>query len=396
MLYPLEGLPENLSAQELYELGLKYRLAGWVGVAREALQRASDLDKTGRLGSKARKVLRTQLPRVEVPRLAEEKNIEAYNLMQTDRERAKKVFQELMNTYPDFEWPFSNTARIKLAEGDISGAKSIVKYLLQVNPDLLSAIDLMIRISIAEKDLDQALAYLDRALELYPHEEEFKQLKLAIKLQSQGEPAQEIPDGLAPEDNFALGLELQAVGRLEDARVVMQRVVDNCPSEENADGKGKGDGDGAGESAGAGTSDLKERAKEFIRTQLPRNPICVEAQQRCIDALKSMATDQKGSKQSLIDLTMEYPDFEWPFLFLGNLYMLDGSFRKAERLIRRVIKGNPDLIKAKHLLITVYFVEGRYGDALTFIDEAISHAQNDDDSLAFDLLKAQCQLQSSR
>ena len=170
----------------------------------------------------------------------------------------------------------------------------------------------------------------------------------------------------------------------------MQRVVDNCPSEENAESKGKGEG------AGAGTSDLKERAKEFIRTQLPRNPICVEAQQRCIDALKSMATDQKGSKQSLIDLTMEYPDFEWPFLFLGNLYMLDGSFRKAERLIRRVIKGNPDLIKAKHLLITVYFVEGRYGDALTFIDEAISQAQNDDDSLAFDLLKAQCQLQSSR
>ncbi|MEZ4486140.1 MAG: tetratricopeptide repeat protein [Cyanobacteriota/Melainabacteria group bacterium] len=394
MLYPIEGLPEDLSAQELYELGLKYRIAGWVGVAREALQRAAELDKTGRLGSKARKVLRTQLPRVEVPIPAEQKNIEAFNLMQSDREEAKKVFQELMNTYPDFEWPFSNTARIKLAEGDISGAKSIVKYLLQVNPDLLSAIDLMIRISIAEKDLDQALTYLDRALELYPHEEEFKQLKLAIRLQAQGEPAKEIPEGLTPEENFALGLELQAVGRLEDARVVMQRVVDNCPSEENAESKGKGKGDGAG--AGAGTSDLKERAKEFIRTQLPRNPICVEAQQRCIDALKSMATDQKGSKQSLIDLTMEYPDFEWPFLFLGNLYMLDGSFRKAERLIRRVIKGNPDLIKAKHLLITVYFVEGRYGDALTFIDEAISQAQNDDDSLAFDLLKAQCQLQSSR
>lgn len=390
MLYPLEGLPENLSAQELYELGLKYRLAGWVGVAREALQRAADLDETGRLGAKARKVLRTQLPRVEVPQLAEERNIEAYNLMQTDREEAKKVFQELMNTYPDFEWPFSNTARIKLAEGDISGAKSIVKYLLQVNPDLLSAIDLMIRISIAEKDLDQALAYLDRALELYPHEEEFKQLKLAIKLQSQGEPAQEIPDGLAPEDNFALGLELQAVGRLEDARVVMQRVVDNCSGTENAEGDRKN----TGESESA--AELKARAQEFIRTQLPRNPISVEAQQRCIDALKSMATDQKGSKQSLIDLTMEYPDFEWPFLFLGNLYMLDGSFRKAERLIRRVIKGNPDLIKAKHLLITVYFVEGRYGDALTFIDEAISQAQNDDDSLAFDLLKAQCQLQSSR
>ncbi|MBI1271824.1 tetratricopeptide repeat protein [bacterium] len=378
MLYPVEGLPENLSAQELYELGLKYRLAGWVGVAREALQRASDLDKTGRLGSKARKVLRTQLPRVEVPRPAEERNIEAYNLMQSDREEAKKVFQELMNAYPDFEWPFSNSARIKLAEGDIAGAKSIVRYLLQVNPELLSAIDLMIRISIAEKDLDQALTYLDRALELYPHEEEFKQLKLAIKLQSQGEPAKEIPEGLAPEENFALGLELQAVGRLEDARVVMQRVVDTCDGEnEDAD-------------------ELKERAKEFIRTQLPRNPICSDAQQRCIDALKSMATDQKGSKQSLIDLTMEYPNFEWPFLFLGNLYMLDGSFRKAERLIRRVIKGNPNLVKAKHLLITVYFVEGRYGDALTIIDEAISQAQNEDDSLAFDLLKAQCQLQNSR
>ncbi len=379
MRYPIDGLPENLSARDYYELGLKYRLAGWVGVARAALQKVVEMEslldsssEEKSLSQKARKVLKTQLPRVPVPQEAEQKNIEGFNLMHSDREKAKGVFQELMATYPDFEWPFSNTARLKLSEGDLEGAKSIVKYLLTVNPDLLSAIDLMVRISIAERNMEEALIYLDRALELYPHEDEFKQLKLAIKLQAHGEPPDVIPDDLSPEEFYTLGMELQAVGRLEEARTVLTRVEESSEDE-----------------------DLSARAKEFIRTQLPKNPIAKEAQDRCIAALKAMAKDQAGTKTSLINLTMEYPDFEWPFLFLGNIYMLDGNFKKAERLIKRVITQNPDLVKAKHLLISVYFVEGRYKEALAFIDEALDGTSNDDDGLALDLLKAQCHLQDS-
>lgn len=370
MFLPEDGLPDNLTREKYYELGLQYRLAGWVGLAREALSRVVESGETDTLASKASKVLKTQLPKCPVPLEAEQKNIEGYNLMLSDSEKAKQIFEVLMADYPDFEWPFSNTARIKLQEGDISGARGIVKYLLQVNPDLLSAIDLMIKVCLQEENFEEALQYLDRALTHYPHEEEFKQLKLAIKIQTKGKPPEIIPDNLPPEDYLELGHELQAVGRLEDARKSVKLAIKKSEDKE-----------------------LNAKAEAFIKTQLPKEPVAADAQKECIEAFELMGKDRDAAKDALRKLTMSHPEFEWPFLFLGTIYMLEGSISKAEKLIRRVVSNSPDLISAKHLLISVLLADARYTEALDFIEESLQAVNTEDDGLALDLLKAQCQLQ---
>lgn len=372
MYYPQSGLPDNLSAKEYYELGLQYRLAGWVGVAREALSKVVEVDGDGSIAKKASKVLKTQLPKEPVPIEAEQKNIEGYNLMFSEPDKAKQVFKDLMGQYPDFEWPFSNTARLKLGEGDVAGAKSMVKYLLQVNPDLLSAIDLMVKIALYEEDFDEALKFLDRALALYPHEDEFKQLKLAIKIQTKGEPPKTIPEDLSAKEYFDLGVELQAVGRLEDSRKAMARVIDDSEDEV-----------------------LKAKAQSFSKTQLPKFPVSEDAQKRCIEAFEQLSKDKDKAKKTLLEMTMEFPQFEWPFLFLATMYIMDGVPKKAERLIKRVLSISPDLMKAKHLLISVYLASAKYSEALEFIDQSVEEADSDDDGLALDLLRAQCQLQKS-
>ena len=369
MQYPSNGLPEHLSTKEYYELGLQYRLAGWVGLAREALSLVIDTDETGNYSKKASKVLKTQLPLKPVPVEAEQKNIQGYNLMLTNPKEAKELFKDLMNNYPDFEWPFSNTAKLKLQEGDIAGARGLAKYLLQVNPHLLSAIDLMIKISIIEERYDDAMSYLDKALELYPHEEEFKQLKLALKIQTKGKPPDEIPPDLTGRELYELGIELQAVGRLEESRTILSNCLDVSESEE-----------------------LKEKARLFIKTQLPKNSVPPRAEEKCIEAFKTMNADIEKSKNDLLKLTMEYPDFEWPFMFLGTMYITEGANKKAEKMIRRVVSNNPDLIMAKHLLITILLADGKFNDALEFIDKFVERAETDNDGLALDLLRAQCQL----
>ena len=101
---------------------------------------------------------RTELPKMEVPDAAVEGNIEGFNLMGTEPDRAKKVFERLMETYPDFEWPFTNLAKIYIKEGNIEKAKGLAKYAHSVNRDLLRPIELMAHIELELENDQKALA----------------------------------------------------------------------------------------------------------------------------------------------------------------------------------------------------------------------------------------------
>ncbi len=361
-------LPDNLTAPEYYELGLQYRLAGWVGLAREALFRAVKLQSKGPIATKAEKVLRTQLPRLAVPEAAEQRNIEAYNLMDKDPQQAKAIFQELMSHYPDFEWPFSNLAWIKLKEGDIAGAKGLAKYLLSMNPDHLRSIHLMINVSLAEKNFEEALNYINRALELYPHDEEFTQLKLIVKIVTSGMPPDTLPEGLSAEEYQNLGIEYQMVGRFENAREALKRVIELEPG-----------------------SAVAEDAGRILKTQLPKNPVPVEAEARCSEIVKIMSSEQGRAKEMFLALMSDYPDFEWPYLMMASILLLEGDHYEAERLIKEVLRNNSDFIRAKFLLVNLYMSQQRLAEALEFINQNLNDVQSDDDGLALDLLKAQCQ-----
>ncbi|CAN5166872.1 hypothetical protein BH10CYA1_BH10CYA1_61490 [soil metagenome] len=362
-------IPNNLSAQEYYELGLQYRLAGRVGLAREALVRAVKLQSCGPIAGKAEKVLRTQLPLLPVSEKAERRNIEAYNLMGKDPQRAKKIFQELMFLYPDFEWPFSNLAWMKLNEGDLFGAKGLAKHLLSMNPDHLRSIDLMIKVSLGEKDFSETLKYVDRALELYPHNEEFTQWKVIIKMETSGPPPDTIPDDLHADQYYNLGIAYLLYRKFENARKALNLAIEKDDSRMT-----------------------RTKAAKLIKTELPKVAVPREAEARCVELVEAMQNEADRAREIFTGLRSDYPDFEYPLMVMASGLFSKGKAKEAESLILRVLESNPDYIKAKRALVELYMSEKRVLEALDMITQSRTAADSEDEALDLDLLRAQCQL----
>lgn len=133
---PPRDVPPDLSAEEYFKLGKKYRECGWTELAREALKFAIDLGADQEVGATALQYLRTRVPRYPVPLMAEQLNIQGFNLMevQKDYRGAKRVFLELIQKYPDFEWPYGNVASIYLRNGDLSPAEDHYSDAVKINP----------------------------------------------------------------------------------------------------------------------------------------------------------------------------------------------------------------------------------------------------------------------
>lgn len=362
-------VPDNLSAKEYYELGLRYRLAGWVGLARESLSKVLQLDKSGRYLAKTRRVLKTQLPRLPVPAEAEQRNIEGFNLMESDRQSAKLIFEGLMRQYPDFEWPFSNMAHILLAEGSSSQAKGIAKYLLSVNQDLLRAVQLMIDITLAERNFDEVLTYVGKALELYPEDHEFRQLQLAIKMEKEGLPSDTIPDNLTAREYYDMGVQYQMLGRFELARKSLELAMGKEPSGSTA-----------------------EQVTKFLRTKMPKVSIPADISPRYEEGIKLISTDREAAKAVFERLIADLPEFEMPYCILASIYLSQRNPAEAEKLIMQVLAASPDFFDAKLLIINLYMMEKKFKSATDFIDQALKDMDSPDDGLDLDMLKAHCQL----
>jgi len=133
---PPRNVPVGLTADEYYKLGQKYKDLGWTELAREALTLAIDKDKAGTVGASALQYLRTRVPRYPVPLMAEQLNIQGYNLMESakDDRAAKKIFLELIEKYPTFEWPYGNVGSIYLRAGDLSPAEDHYAEAVKINP----------------------------------------------------------------------------------------------------------------------------------------------------------------------------------------------------------------------------------------------------------------------
>jgi tetratricopeptide (TPR) repeat protein len=365
-------IPEYLSAQQYYELGLRYRLAGWVGLARETLSRAAQLDQAGQIKAKAEKVIRTQLPRLPVPAQAEQKNIEGYNLMASNVEQAKSIFRDLMNQYPDFEWPFSNLARIYMSEGKLADANGLGKYLLSVNPDSIRALSIMLEISLAHNDYSSALGFIQRGLALYPDDELFRQLLVFVKTQAEGLPPDVLPTNLEPTKYYELGINYEMSGKLNLARQAFEQAISAEPE-----------------------SELSNKIRNYIMTHLPRHPVSEETEKRYTQSMQLISTNKELAAEELEKMILDEPDFEMPLFSLARL-CLDEHPQKAEHLLKKVLTINPHLGAAISLLIMLYVSETRLSEGLALLEKVLPTLTCPDQILFLDLLKAQLQLQQDR
>jgi tetratricopeptide (TPR) repeat protein len=166
---PPQDIPEGLTAHEYYNLGLRYKEAGWTEKARDALQFAIDADPEGETGLLAQRFLRTKIPRRPVPMVAERENIAGYNQMfAQDWRAARQTFEELIRTYPDFEWPYGNLGALLIERGEIQRAIKILDEAVTINPYYVNAWLHRARAFALLSDFDEAQACLDRAASADP------------------------------------------------------------------------------------------------------------------------------------------------------------------------------------------------------------------------------------
>jgi tetratricopeptide (TPR) repeat protein len=162
-------VPQGLTAEQYFALGIQYRTLGWTEQARDALILVTESSQDDDLTISAQRFLKTKIPRFPVPLLAEQRHIEGFNRMATgDQQGARKAFEELIEDFPDFEWPYGQLSVIFLQEGETAKAKKLLKRALAINPNYIGGWLHMATAKGLELDFDGAQACVDKALDADP------------------------------------------------------------------------------------------------------------------------------------------------------------------------------------------------------------------------------------
>jgi len=173
MELPPRDVPEGLTSAQYYTLGINYKKLGWTEQARDAMtfavETGADSREDAAVVMSARLFLKTKIPRFPVPLLAEQKNIEGFNLMATgDAQGAILTFEELIREFPDFEWPYGNLSVLYLQEGKLDRAKELLKIALDINPDYVNGWLHMATARVLDSDIGGAAKCIERALQSDP------------------------------------------------------------------------------------------------------------------------------------------------------------------------------------------------------------------------------------
>lgn len=167
---PPREVPDALSAQEYWDLALRYKQVGWTEQARDALVMAIEIDGDGSVGKKAQCFLRSKIPRYPVPLMAEQLNIQGYNQMFQNEDEARRTFEKLVSQYPDFEWPYGNLGSLLIKSGDLDGAEDVLKQAVEINPYYINAWLHLSRVYAIESRFPEADDCLERVLAIDPED----------------------------------------------------------------------------------------------------------------------------------------------------------------------------------------------------------------------------------
>lgn len=175
---PSRNVPEGLSAQEYFDLGVQYKNMGWTEQSRDALNYAKEHDPAGDIASKADSFIKTRLPRHPVPHVAVQRNILGFNYMAANRtEEARQVFEKLIEDYPTFEWPYSNLGNLYANSNKTHKAKELLWHALDINPNYSNAWRNLAVAKILDSEFDDARDCLEKAERFDPENPALEQTK---------------------------------------------------------------------------------------------------------------------------------------------------------------------------------------------------------------------------
>lgn len=178
---PTRDLPEGMLAEEYLRLGQQYKDMGWTEQARDSFERVIEIDPDSEAGDLARKYMRTKIPRQPVPHYAVRKNIAGHRMMAAGlNEFARRTFEELIQDYPSFEWPYGNLGLLLIRLGDLDRAEHVLNQALDINPTYLNAWLHLSRAQAVRLNLREAKSCLDQALRLDPEDNNAKTFQILL------------------------------------------------------------------------------------------------------------------------------------------------------------------------------------------------------------------------
>lgn len=351
-LWPLmETIPKSLSPREYFELGVVYRLTGWIELAKECLVKAENLANGDEVAVYAERLRRTELPRMNVPVNAVEGNIEGFNLMGTEPEKAKKIFERLMETYPDFEWPFTNLAKIYIKEGNIDKARGLAKYAHSVNGDLLRPIELMAHIELEQENDTKALEHFERLLELSPLNFEYLIALLQLRNAIKDWPPNDEPDHYSTLDYYEIGYWYLANQQYEKSRINFEKAISMAQDDEEY---------------------IKVDAERLVKTQLPKIGLPEDAEKKFSKCCDEFEKDEEKATSLLKEIIDDHPEFERAVVLLATLEKAHGNSERAEELIDQVLKENKDFMPAIEMAYYFALTRNDFKQALIHIEHGIA------------------------
>lgn len=144
-----------------------------------------------------------------------------------------------------------------------------------------------------------------------------------------GLPLDYIPDGGSQAQYILMARRYEVIGYGEQMRGALKKAVE------------------------VGGSDT-DKAKLWLRIRVPRMKVPEKASFGYMNALRvRVSSSQDQSCQQFEALVRDYPDFEWPYLQVARVLFFRGDVERAEDLVKKVLKINPDFFKA-WLMITQF------------------------------------------
>ena len=91
--------------------------------------------------------------------------------------KGQAAFDDVVKKNPDSPYPYMTMSDFYMARGDVSSSKAMVQKALEIDPYSSSFNVRMYRILFHEKNYNDASVYRKRAIELFPMNQEYKDLK---------------------------------------------------------------------------------------------------------------------------------------------------------------------------------------------------------------------------
>ncbi len=178
---PPEVLPDDLTAEQYYELCLWYEEKQMHALARQSCTKALTLKPAESLEADCKRFLNTRVPRNEVAQEAIDRLRRMEPRLMMDQGEARKLTLKLIADYPDFEWPRRVLAEIYLRDGDIEKCKASLEAALKINPDYTQAIALLARAMVVDMEYDAAQRHLRHALADMPDDANLRRLQRSLE-----------------------------------------------------------------------------------------------------------------------------------------------------------------------------------------------------------------------